>query len=87
MIRCPTFVPYTDSSGKPHLFEPDFYLPDFDYVVEVKGSWAFKDNHGNVREKFFAASKHFKGRFTMVTEKELRGDFVSRLHAELVNGN
>lgn len=85
--RCPAKVPYLDATGKAHHFEPDFELVDFGYVVEVKGAWAFRENHGNVREKYFAASRYFKGRFTMVTERELKGDFVAKLHAELVNGN
>lgn len=87
VTRCKVLVPYTDATGKAHTYEPDFYLPDFNYVVEVKGAWAFKDNHGNVREKFFAAAKHFEGRYTLVTERELRGDFVARLHKGLVDGN
>lgn len=85
--RCEEKVPYLDSSGKLHHYVPDFYLPDFDYVVEIKGSWAFQDNHGHVKEKFFAAQRFFKGRYTLITEKELKGDFVARLHKELMSGN
>lgn len=87
VTRCPDKVPYKDTEGKWRTFEPDFLLPDFEYVVEVKGAWAFKTNHGYVKEKYFAATKHYKGRFTMVTEKELRGDFVAKLHRELFGGD
>jgi hypothetical protein len=80
-------VSYQDSTGKWHSYNPDFYWPDVDYVVEVKGSWAFKDNHGFVQEKFRAATKHFNGRYTIITERELKTDFVIRLYRGLVNGN
>lgn len=76
-------VPYADASGKWHAYEPDFYLPDLDYTVEVKGTWAFRTNHGNVKEKYVAAVRHFKGRYTIVTERELKGDFVARLVSQL----
>lgn len=85
--RCAEIVPYKDAEGKDRQYEPDFYLPDFDYVVEIKGSWAFRDNHGHVREKFFAAQAFFKGRYTLITEKELKADFVAKLHKELAGGN
>lgn len=85
--RCKVVVPYQDASGKWCQYEPDFLLIEYDYVVEIKGSWAFRDNHGNVREKFFAAQKHFQGRYTLVTEKELKGTFVSELLRTLHNGN
>lgn len=87
VTRCTEKVPYIDAEGKAHTYEPDFYLPDFDYVVEIKGSWAFRDNHGHVREKFFAAQEFFKGRYALITEKELKSDFVAKLHKELVSGN
>lgn len=82
-VRSPALVAYQDSSGKWHTYSPDFYWPDLDYTVEVKGTWAFRENHGNVKEKYVAALRHFGGRYTIVTERELRSDFVSRLHASL----
>lgn len=84
--RCRKLVPYRDSDGKAHTYEPDFYLPDFDFVVEIKGSWAFKTNHANVREKFYAAMEFFGGKYTLITEKELKGDFVAGLHKVLTDG-
>ncbi len=87
VARCPDRVPYRDAEGRPHHFEPDFVLLDYGYVVEIKGLWAFKSNHGNVREKFHAAIAYYEGRFTMITERELRGDYVSKLHAELARGD
>lgn len=86
VVRCTVRVPYKDGDGKWHHYEPDFYLPDFDFVVEIKGSWAFKTNHAHVREKFYAAQTHFKGRYTLITEKELRTDFVAGLHKVLTDG-
>ena len=85
--RCKSVVPYQDATGKWCRYEPDFLLIDYDYVVEIKGAWAFKDNHANVREKFFAAQKYFNGRYTLATEKELKGTFVADLLRTLHNGN
>lgn len=77
-------VAYQDDKGKWHRYNPDFYLPGLDFTVEVKGSWAFRENHGFVREKFMAATSHYRGRYTLVTEKELKSDFVSKLLNQLV---
>ena len=83
--RCVDTVPYQDADGKWHRYEPDFVLTDFGVVVEVKGMWAVKINHANVKEKFHAARKKFgENRYVMVTEKELRSDYVARLHKALV---
>lgn len=84
--RCPDQVRYQDAAGKWHTYSPDFSLPDLEYTVEVKGTWAFRTNHGNVKEKYLAAMKHFGGRYTIVTERELRSDFVAKLVASLVKG-
>lgn len=83
--RCETRVPYIDSEGKARHYEPDFFLPDFNYVVEIKGVWALKSNHAYVKEKFLAAMKHFKGRYTMITEVELKNGYVARMHVELTS--
>lgn len=77
-------IKYQDATGKWHQYNPDFYLTDLNYTVEVKGSWAFRENHGFVREKFMAATEYYRGRYTLVTEKELKTEFVSRLLAQLV---
>lgn len=84
--RCTVRVPYIDSDGKLRHYEPDFYWPKFDYVIEIKGSWALRTNHAYVKEKFFAAQKFFNGRYTMITEKELRVGFVADLHRRLTHG-
>jgi hypothetical protein len=82
-VRSPASVAYQDASGKWHSYKPDFYWPEYDYTVEIKGVWAFRENHGNVKEKYAAALKHFKGRYTIITERELKTDFVARLRASL----
>ena len=82
--RCDIIVPYKDSTGKWHQYHPDFNLPEYRYVVEIKGSWAFRDNHGFVAEKFRAAMVKFDGRYTIITEKELKTDFVSKLIKSLL---
>lgn len=35
--RCTDRFPYLDAEGKKHNYIPDFYLPEFDLYVEVKG--------------------------------------------------
>ncbi|AAX84916.1 possible NADH dehydrogenase subunit [Xanthomonas phage Xp15] len=79
-------VAYQDSKGIWHRYNPDFYWPDVNFTVEIKGSWAFRDNHGNVKEKFYAAMVYFKNRYTLITEKELRSDYVAKLYRSL-HGN
>jgi hypothetical protein len=86
VVRSPASVAYQDSTGKWHSYKPDFLWPDHSYTVEVKGTWAFRDNHGNVKEKYVAAVKHFQGRYTIVTERELKSGFVAKLYASLVRG-
>lgn len=87
VARCKVTVPYQDPTGKWRFYEPDFTWPDFDYVIEIKGSWAMRINHAWCKEKFLAAHTHFKGRYTLFTEKELRRGFVADLHRRLVHGN
>jgi hypothetical protein len=77
-------VRYQDALGKWHVYSPDFYWPEVDFTIEVKGTWAFKDNHGHVKEKYEAAMALLEGRYTIVTEKELKGDFCARLFRELL---
>lgn len=84
--RCRVVVPYQDSTGKWRSYEPDFRWPAFDYVIEIKGAWAMRANHAWAKEKFLAAHKHFSGRYTLFTEKELKRGFVADLHRRLVHG-
>lgn len=85
--RCKSTVRYQDATGKWHTYYPDFYWPEARFVVEIKGAWAFKENHGHVKEKMMAALKYFEGRYTVITEKELRSDFVAKLYRGLKSGN
>lgn len=88
VARCKDTVPYIDASGKWHRYEPDFVLADFGVVVEIKGLWAVRSNHANVREKFEAARARFgANRFVMMTEKELKSDYLARLYRTLVYGH
>lgn len=79
--RSKAVVAYVES-GKRRTYHPDFYWPEVDFTVEIKGAWAFKENHGFVREKYEASVKFFGGRYTILTEKELTGDFVIRMYRE-----
>lgn len=36
-IKCRERFPYIGADGKSHTYNPDFYLPDHDLYVEVKG--------------------------------------------------
>jgi hypothetical protein len=76
-------VKYKDAHGKWHEYHPDFFWPDLNYTIEIKGAWAFRDNHGNVREKYAAAMISFGGRYTIITEKELKTTFVADLFRSL----
>ena len=38
------FFAYRDMSGKSRKYYPDFYLPDYDYWVEIKGLLYLNDN-------------------------------------------
>jgi len=82
--RCTDRIPFVDHKNHWHTYNPDFKLLDFDYAIEIKGAWAFKTNHGFVEEKYYAARRFFGGRYTIMTEKEIKDGFLSRLHAELV---
>lgn len=86
VTRCPITVPYVDSEGKARTFVPDFYWPRFRYVVEIKGSWAVRSNHAWVAEKTKAAQLLLPGRFSMMTEHDLKAGAVARLHRGLVYG-
>jgi hypothetical protein len=59
-------VPYVVEDTR-HLFYPDFYLPEFDLVVEVKAGWQLYDN--TTQAKIEAAS--FEYYFKIVDEEEL----------------
>lgn len=86
VARSQAQVRYMGSDNKFRTYHPDFYLLDFDWTVEIKGCWALKNNHGFVREKFFAAQRWFKGRFFLITERELRTDAVERFFEALKSG-
>lgn len=85
VARCNSWVPYIDADGISHRYNPDFVLVDYDYVVEIKGLWALRENHAHVREKYHAAYKQFSGRYSLLTEKELRSDFVGIMMRDLYN--
>lgn len=70
--------------AKWHTYYPDFYWPDVDFVVEIKGTWAFKTNHGFIREKYAAAMVKLNGRYTVLTEKELTSEFILRMYKALL---
>lgn len=42
-IRCKERFPYFDEQGKQHTYNPDFYLPDYNLYVEVKGMIRMRD--------------------------------------------
>lgn len=71
-------------SGRLRKYYPDFYWPDVDFTVEIKGAWAFKSNSGFVREKYAASMVALAGRYTLLTEKELNSEFIIRLYRALL---
>lgn len=42
-VRCKDRFPYMDSENKKHTYNPDFYLPDEDIYIEVKGMIRMND--------------------------------------------
>lgn len=58
-------VPYVDKYGSERMYYPDFYLPEFDLVVEIKPSSMLK--HGQNPRKFAAANRKYE-RFCVLTE-------------------
>lgn len=83
VTRSDAEIRYRDAQGRLHRYYPDFYWPEYDHTIEIKGTWAFRENHGNVREKYMAAMDHFKGRYSLITEKELKTTFVADLRRKL----
>jgi Phage endonuclease I len=85
LTRCEMKIPYC-AEGRWHTYSPDFSWPAVNYVIEVKGSWAFKDNHGFVREKYTYAMKELKGRYALISEKELTSEFVMGMYKAILSG-
>lgn len=83
--RCQHKVQYKDSAGKVRTYEPDFELSDFNWVIEIKGKWAVRSNHAYVKEKYQAAMAKFNGRYSVMTEIELRSGYLTKLYVELFN--
>lgn len=83
--RCTDTVPYKGSDEKWHTYLPDFELSDFRWIIEVKGKWAVCRNHAHVREKFQAAMTKYNGRYSIMTEVELKNGYLARLYARLVH--
>lgn len=58
-------VPYVDPYGSERMYYPDFYLPEFDMVVEIKPSSMV--GYGANPQKFAAARRKYD-RFCVLTE-------------------
>lgn len=58
-------VPYVDQHGAERMYYPDFYLPEFDLIIEIKPSTMVK--HGSNPQKFAAANRKYP-RFCVLTE-------------------
>lgn len=56
--------------GKKHWYYPDFYLPDFDIIIEIKPASRIKEN----KDKFAEANKEVQ--FLVLTEEDLLGDDI-----------
>lgn len=58
-------VPYVDQYGSERMYYPDFYLPEFDLIIEIKPSTMLK--YGSNPRKFAAANRRYP-RFCVLTE-------------------
>lgn len=48
-------IPYK-LEGKQKYYFPDIYIPDENFIIEVKSNYTYNSNNGNVQEK----KKHVK---------------------------
>lgn len=61
-------VRYVDKFGKPRMYYPDFYLPDYDAVVEIKPIELLLSNENNMIKAIAGAKNH---NYSIVTEEDL----------------
>ena len=57
-IKNPTYFKYENLNGEIRKYYPDFYLPDYDCYIEVKGYWT-----DEVRNKISSAK--IKNKFNL----------------------
>ncbi len=62
--------------SKTRCYTPDFYLPEYDLYIEVKGRWWGRD-----REKMDIVMKIYPNKKIVIIEKE---DYEKILRGELV---
>ena len=60
-----------EMNGKQRRYSPDFYLPDYDLYLELKGYW-----WGNDRQKMDAVLEQHQDKRIMIIEKELYKEIV-----------
>ena len=67
---------YLGADNKYHSYSPDFYLPEFDTYIEVKGYW-----WGNDKEKMDLIKRLYPNRKLLIVEKE---EYKKIMDGELV---
>jgi hypothetical protein len=71
-VKCSKSIPY-EIEGKIKRYTPDFYLPEFDHYLELKGYW-----WGNDKEKMEAVLSQHPHLRIVIVEKE---DYLQALNA------
>lgn len=57
---------YLDDNGKQHIYNPDFYLENYDCFLEIKGYW-----WGNDKRKMELVMQQYPSTKIIIIEKEL----------------
>ena len=76
-------IPYLDSEGKSHLYFLDFYLPDYETVIEVK---PVKFLYEILESPKLPYALHSKYRLIILTERDISRKAISQLLPGAVSG-
>ena len=59
-------IPYTDTTGKLRHYYPDFYIPKFDLIIEIKSAYTLARTSTAKVE----AGEQYKGKFLIIIDKD-----------------
>lgn len=74
----PARIKYISTDGKDHYYFPDFYIPKFNLIVEIKSSWILSFDI-DITDLKIKATKEFGYNFIMVLDKkydEFKNKFI-----------
>lgn len=73
---------YIDNNGKTHTYTPDFYLPDYNLVLEVKGHW-----WGNDKQKMKWVREQNPNSNIVIIDKDIYENIVSNQSIDILINN